>query len=465
MTMASSTWQHEPLRTPAGWNGEEKRFAQQVNDIFDDIYTWRNRLRIEDFNSATRKRIIDTENNVSILEQTTTQLSLRVANYDETKLWQAATEAELVAELEAADVALEAGILWSDTTNLVIKRYNGTGWDTMQTDALKTSFITIENDSVSIGSGGKLSITAGSSFKLEAGSGEDFLGMSTTRTDGYRMWAGNSEPGSAPFSVKKTGELHASKGTIGGFSIEALRLTHSGNQIDFSSTGYLRLGNVLMQTDSLFPALNGLGGLYLRGDSHNALVVTDKMVTCLTKLKACADVTLENLPKIAASANLYIDENGKLFRAVDTLSVSIDTEVNDVGAMVITATGSGGTAPYNYEYFYKVPGASDYTSNDGGNTIAMTAPGTWMFYVKVTDSASATADSETRFFEQHTSVLVTAITVLYATAAVGASVLTSVPSGAHVLLMGETETVGEATWKRAIYNGIVGWIPGSDIDG
>lgn len=464
MTMAS-TWQHEPLRTPAGWNGEEKRFAQQVNDILDDIYTWRNRLRIEDFNSATRKRIIDTENNVSILEQTTTQLSLRVANYDETKLWQAATEAELLEELEEADVTLETGILWSDTTNLVIKRYNGTGWDTMQTDALKTSYITIENDSVSIGSGGKLSIVAGSIFTLEAGSGADFLGMSTTRTDGYRIWAGNSDPASAPFSVKKTGELHASKGAIGGFTIEALRLTHSGNQIDFSSTGYLRLGNVLMQTDSLFPALNGLGGLYLRGDSHNALVVTDKMVTCLTKLKACADVTLESLPKIAASANLYIDENGRIFRAVDTLAVSIDMEMNDTGAMVITATGSGGTAPYTYEYFYKTPGASAYTSNSGGNTVAMTTPGTWMFYVKVTDAASATVNSEARSFENYKSALVTAITVLYATPTEGASVLTSVPANASVMLTGDTETVGTATWKRAVYNGIIGWIPGDNVNG
>lgn len=460
----ASTWQHEPLRTPSGWNSEEKRFAQQVNDILDDVYTWRNRLRFEDFNTATRRRLIDTEGNVSSLEQTTAQLSLRVANYDETKLWQAATEEELLEELKEAGVALTSGILWSDTTNLVIKRYNGAGWDTMQTDTLKTSYITIENDSVSIGSGGKLSIIAGSSFTLEAGSGDDFLGMSTVRADGYRIWAGNSDPMLAPFSVKKTGEMHASKGTIGGFSIEALRLTHSGNSIDFSSTGYFRLGNVLMQTDSLFPALNGLGGLYLRGDSHNAFVVTDRLVTCLTALKACEDVTLESLPKITASANLYIDENGKVFRAVDTLAVSIDTEMNDVGAMVITATGSGGTAPYTYEYFYKVPGASEYTSNSGGNTVAITAPGTWMFYAKVTDSTSATANSETRRFEQHTSVLITAITVLYTEASESASVLTSVPSGAYVLLTGDTETSGETTWKRAVYNGIVGWIPGSDVN-
>ena len=77
--MMASTWQHEPLRTPGKWSGEEKRFAQQVNDIFDDIYAWRNRLRFEDFNTATRRRLVDTEQNVSSLEQTTKQLSLRVS--------------------------------------------------------------------------------------------------------------------------------------------------------------------------------------------------------------------------------------------------------------------------------------------------------------------------------------------------------------------------------------------------
>ena len=201
----ASTWQHEPLRTPGRWSGEEKRFAQQVNDIFDDFYAWRNRLRFEDFNTATRRRLVDTENNVSSLEQTTKQLSLRVSNYDETKLWQAATEEELLQELEDAGVALTDGILWSDTTNLVIKRYNGSGWDTMQTDALKTSFITIENDSVSIGSGGKLSIIAGSSFTLEAGSGDNFVGMSTTRADGYRIWAGAQRPGACAVQREKDG--------------------------------------------------------------------------------------------------------------------------------------------------------------------------------------------------------------------------------------------------------------------
>lgn len=461
----ASTWQHEPLRTPSGWNSEEKRFAQQVNDILDDVYTWRNRLRFEDFNTATRRRLMDTEGNVSSLEQTTAQLSLRVANYDETKLWQAATEEELLEELEEAGVALTSGILWSDTTNLVIKRYNGTGWDTMQTDTLKTSYITIENDSVSIGSGGKLSIIAGSSFTLEAGSGDDFLGMSTVRADGYRIWAGNSDPMLAPFSVNKTGEMHASKGTIGGFSIEALRLTHSGNQIDFSSTGYFRLGNVLMQTDDLFPALNGLGGLYLRADSHNALAIGDKLVTCLTALKTCADVTLESLPQKNASANLYIDGDGKLFRAVDTLAVSIDTEANAAGAMVITATGSGGTTPYSYEYFYKAPGASDYTSNSGGNTIAMTAPGTWLFYVKVTDNANAAAYSEVRSFEKYESMLTVGITVLYAAVSADANILTAIPAGSTVLLTGDTSALDGVTYKRAIYSGLTGWITTGGADG
>lgn len=463
--MMASTWQHEPLRTPGKWSGEEKRFAQQVNDIFDDIYAWRNRLRFEDFNTATRRRLVDTEQNVSSLEQTTKQLSLRVSNYDETKLWQAATEEELLQELEDAGVALTDGILWSDTTNLVIRRYNGSGWDTMQTDALKTSFITIENDSVSIGSGGKLSIIAGSSFTLEAGSGDNFVGMSTTRTDGYRIWAGHSNPALAPYSVKKTGELHASRGDIGGFSIEDLRLTHRGNRIDFSSTGYFRMQNVLLQTDGLFPAVNGLGGLYLRADTRNALALTDRLTTCLTAFKAVSDVTLESLPKINAVANLYIDESGRVYRAVSELAVSIELEETAPGAMVITAMASGGTAPYTYEYFYKTPGASEYTSNAGGNTVALTAAGTWLFYVKATDSASATAQSETRSRARYVDALTTSATALRTEPGESGDALMIVPAATTVTLTGETSVSGAATWKQAAYYGVLGWIVGGDLNG
>lgn len=461
----TSTWQHEPLRTPNKWSGEEKRFAQQVNDIFDDIYTWRNRLRFEDFNTATRRRLIDTENNVSSLEQTTKLLSLRVSNYDETKLWQAATEEELLEELEDAGVALTEGILWSDTTNLVIKRYNGTGWDTLKTDSLKTSYITIENDSVSIGSGGKLSIIAGSSFTLEAGSGDNFLGMSTYRSDGYRIWAGHNDPALAPYSVKKTGELHASRGDIGGFSIEALRLTHSGNRVDFSSTGYLRLGSVLLQSDGLYPSVNGMGGLFLRSDAKNVFSLTDRLATCLTGFKTVSDVTFESLPKIKAAANLYVDENGRIYRIADGLAVSIEIEESTSGAMEITATATGGTAPYTYEYFYKAPGASTYTSNSGGNTVAMIAPGTWMFYAKVTDSASGTTDSEARGYTRYVDVLTTAATTLYSDPGTNGTALVIIPSATTVSLTGETTVLNTATWKQAVYNGLSGWLAGGDVNG
>lgn len=47
--------QHEPLRAPAGWSAQEKRFVAQLEELFDDIYKRYNRLRMEDMSPAFRK--------------------------------------------------------------------------------------------------------------------------------------------------------------------------------------------------------------------------------------------------------------------------------------------------------------------------------------------------------------------------------------------------------------------------
>lgn len=47
--------QHEPLRAPAGWSVQEKRFVAQLEELFDDIYKRYNRLRMEDMSPAFRK--------------------------------------------------------------------------------------------------------------------------------------------------------------------------------------------------------------------------------------------------------------------------------------------------------------------------------------------------------------------------------------------------------------------------
>lgn len=51
--------QHEPLRVPEGWNTQEKKFVGQLEEILDDIYRRFGRLRMKDFEPATREAIED----------------------------------------------------------------------------------------------------------------------------------------------------------------------------------------------------------------------------------------------------------------------------------------------------------------------------------------------------------------------------------------------------------------------
>jgi len=62
--------QHEPLRVPSNWSGQEKKLIVQLEEIFDDIYRRFGRLRIEDLRPDLQKRIVESEEGVSTLEQT-----------------------------------------------------------------------------------------------------------------------------------------------------------------------------------------------------------------------------------------------------------------------------------------------------------------------------------------------------------------------------------------------------------
>ena len=54
MSKYVTTQQYEPLRTPQGWSGDERRLIAQLTDIFDDIYRRFGRLRMEDLSSKTQ---------------------------------------------------------------------------------------------------------------------------------------------------------------------------------------------------------------------------------------------------------------------------------------------------------------------------------------------------------------------------------------------------------------------------
>ena len=56
--------QHQPLRTPEGWNRQERMLLVQLDEILDDIYRRFGRLKLSDMSEAV-------QNGITIIDETT----------------------------------------------------------------------------------------------------------------------------------------------------------------------------------------------------------------------------------------------------------------------------------------------------------------------------------------------------------------------------------------------------------
>lgn len=60
MKLAVSVYQYTPPTVPSSWNAEERRFATQLVDTLDQIYSWRGRLTYKDLAVETVNKIVST---------------------------------------------------------------------------------------------------------------------------------------------------------------------------------------------------------------------------------------------------------------------------------------------------------------------------------------------------------------------------------------------------------------------
>lgn len=104
---------YQPIRTPAGWNAEDKKLIVQLTDILDDLYKRFNRLRFEDLGEKLRNRIEESEGYTSSIDQTAKQILLTVSG------------GSAIYEGVQPETALE-GDLWRDEA--VYYRYESGAW-------------------------------------------------------------------------------------------------------------------------------------------------------------------------------------------------------------------------------------------------------------------------------------------------------------------------------------------------
>ena len=78
--------QHEPLRVPDGWNTQEKKLLNQLEEILDDIYRRFGRIRLKDMEPSVREEITETAEGVTTLSTTVEQQGGQITLLAERKL-------------------------------------------------------------------------------------------------------------------------------------------------------------------------------------------------------------------------------------------------------------------------------------------------------------------------------------------------------------------------------------------
>ena len=145
-------------------NAISRGFRQKVLDLQGNMSVFEQ--------TATRilTRITDAEGNITELEQIADGIILAAAS---DKVYRAATEAALLTQLAAVDppVAMSVGLLWLDTTTMLIKRckvVSPLAWEAVQANEVHTSFIDIQDDSIDIKSTGTINIGANAKLVLSS---------------------------------------------------------------------------------------------------------------------------------------------------------------------------------------------------------------------------------------------------------------------------------------------------------
>lgn len=78
MSDYSTIQQHQPLRIPASWGAQERRFIAQLEEILDDIYRRFGRLKWADLGKALQQRFQSADGKISMLEQTAESFQVRL---------------------------------------------------------------------------------------------------------------------------------------------------------------------------------------------------------------------------------------------------------------------------------------------------------------------------------------------------------------------------------------------------
>ena len=111
------------------------------------------------------ERLSETEATLGVFPD---QITMSV---NSSKIYRADSESDLLTQLQDANVTMYLGLLWLNTTTNMIKKctlIDPLTWQTVRTDEVKTSSVTIKDNSVELNSTGKVDLLAGSEINIKS---------------------------------------------------------------------------------------------------------------------------------------------------------------------------------------------------------------------------------------------------------------------------------------------------------
>ena len=183
MTLAVSVYQYTPPTVPSGWNAEERRFATQLVDILDQIYSWRGRLTYKDLAVDTVNKIVTTvsekaEFDSAQIRDLTATVSKIASAYIESATIDAAQIKDLYAEV-ARIVSADIGTMDIDWANIgslsaVIAEISAAKIGEIDIDFAKIKDLVADKQIITQGEAGELyiadlAVTEGNMVRLSLG--------------------------------------------------------------------------------------------------------------------------------------------------------------------------------------------------------------------------------------------------------------------------------------------------------
>ncbi len=161
--------QHEPLRPPAGWDAQEKRFVAQLEEVLDDIYRRFGRLKASDLGGELRMTIQESaegvKENRTAIEQTAESINLKASQESLNELTSRVETAETAIEQTAESIKLKAS---ASTVDAILNGTTGV-------PKVSNSVLTIDANGIRM-TGGSISLSAESSLLLSSGGKVDING-------------------------------------------------------------------------------------------------------------------------------------------------------------------------------------------------------------------------------------------------------------------------------------------------